>query len=288
MSVDVISWVDADGTVTQLNDAADTEVGWEVQGRGMPPIRIRSDEVAEQDGSRLRLVRYGTREVSIPLDVFTASPSALRTAVRTLERLFDPKRGDGSLRVLSPDGSTRDLVCRYVGGLELQEAYEGAFGVQRTVLVFRAFDPLWRDASTTSVTFAPDTATAFFPILPLRLSSSEVYSDASIDNSGDAEAWPMWTITGPGDSPVLRNLTTDEVIDLTGLTLGAGESVVIDTAPGAKTVRSGTGSNLFSSLSSTSTLWSLAQGINSVRVELSGVTAATSVVLSYRRRWLGA
>ena len=66
------------------------------------------------------------------------------------------------------------------------------------------------------------------------------------------------------------------------------DAVTIDTRPGAKTVTKQDGSNLFGFLAWPPQLWSLAQGSNSVRIEMSAATSASSVVLSWRRRYLSA
>ena len=68
-----------------------------------------------------------------------------------------------------------------------------------------------------------------------------------------------------------------------------GESVTIDTRPGAKTVTKQDGSSLFGQLAFPPQLWSLAQGSNSVRIEFTGASAsASAVTLSYFKRYLSA
>jgi hypothetical protein len=102
------------------------------------------------------------------------------------------------------------------------------------------------------------------------------------------ESWPVWTITGPGSSPILRNLSKNVFLSLP-VTLLAGESVVIDTRPGRKTVTKQDGSSLFGSLTQTSSLWSLLPASNSVRIEFTGALAGVSTVtLNFRRRYLSA
>jgi hypothetical protein len=274
--VEVLSFIDADGVETVLQHQRGAT------GRFMPPVLARDEAIPGRDGTRLRDVRFDARQVVVPV-VFTHGDRAVyRQQLRDVARRLDPKRGDGVLRS-TLDGMSRDLRCRYIDGMGFDERY---FSTGTPSLLFRAFDPFWYDTATLALTIGP-TQAAFFPILPLRLSGSEVYADTDIVNDGDAEAWPAWTVTGPGNDPILRNLTTGEAIDLTGVSLGAGEQILIDTAPGVKTVRAGDGRNLFGDMTA-SVLWALARGRNSVRLELSGATAGTSFALSWRRRWLSA
>jgi hypothetical protein len=281
MPGEVTQWIDADGTATAL------EVEWNATGRGMPPASFEEDRVPERAGSRLRAVRHGTREMTLPLWITGSSESDLWATLRALALTMDPTRGDGKLRVTSIVGDQREVTCRYAAGLELNERLGDTAGplLQRAQVVFRVHDPYWYAVSDTTQSFTVGTPATFFPFFPLRLSSSEVYATGSITNAGDVETWPVWTITGPGSAIVLRNQTTGKSLSLS-TTLGAGESVVIDTREGVKTVTHSSGANLFSSLSSTSSLWPLARGVNALQIEMSAATSASLVTLAYRPRYL--
>lgn len=283
MAAEVVEWLDVDGEASTLS------VEWDADGRFMPPMRRVEEQVPLQAGARLRSVRHAGRDVMLMLWIDAASETALRTEIRELLFKLDATRGDGRLRVTAPGGDQRELTCRYVAGLEMPEV-EGQWSgpeLQLARAVFRATDPYWYDVSTVSATYTTGTPATFFPFFPLRLSASEVFADATLDNSGDVETWPTWTIVGPASSIVLRNLTTGKVLSLS-TTLTAGESVSIDTRPGVKTVLRQDGTNLFSSLSATSSLWPLQRGTNAIRAEMSGATAASSVTVNYRRRYLSA
>jgi phage-related protein len=274
---DVLSFIDADGVETVLRHRRGTT------GRFMPLVVMRDEPVAGQDGTRLRDLRYDARQVVVPVVIDGVDRSAYRQALRDIAHRLDPKRGNGRIRS-SLDGVVRELTCRYLDGMGFSEDF---FDVGVPSLLFRAFDPFWYDTAVTAISVGP-TQASFFPIFPLRLSGSEVYADTAVDNSGDVETWPQWTVTGPGNGPVLRNLTTGKAIDLTGVVLGVGETVEIDTRPGMKTVRRGDGSNLYGDMATGSSLWPLVKGSNSLRLEMSATTAASSFALRYSRRWLSA
>jgi hypothetical protein len=284
---ETVTWIDPVGVSTTLNGGADMFVEWDVSGRFAPPSRFDEEGIPESDGSRLRAVRHETRDFSMPVWVEAADQGSLRTAVRSLVSALNPKRGDGTIRVTSPLGDQREIVCRVVAGLEGAERIGDTTGVwmQMFPLVFRAHNPYWRDISDIGDTYTVGTPSTFFPFFPLRLSNAQVFTDASPDNVGDVPAWPVWTLTGPGSTIYLRNLTTGYLLSLDTV-LGAGETVVVDTRPGAKTVTGGDGTNLFGDLSNDSYLWPLEPGVNSVRIEMSGATAASSVSLAFRPHYL--
>lgn len=285
---ETLRWVDADSVEHNLTDANGARVLRGVEGRFMPPVSFIEEEVPFQPGARLRYTRTEPREVVVPLLFQAAGPVELRAALRAWLSALNVGRGPGKLRVIDHDGDTRDLNAMYAGGMEIIEQGQTAGpGWQKVVVVFRAVDPYWYDQNETAVTFEPGAAATFFPFFPLVLSSSEVYAVTALDNGGDVEAWPEWLITGPGVDPVLRNLTTGQVLRLIH-TLDDGETLVVDSRPGFKTVEDGGGANLYQTLTSDSSLWALQPGPNQVSVELSGAAPTSSVALRYRRRFLSA
>lgn len=275
---ETITWIDADGVSTALS------VILPYSGRFMPPVAFEEEGIPEQPGERLRAVRHRSREFTLPILFRDTTDAGLRTAIRDLVAKLDPTRGDGRIRVTAPGGDQREITCRYMAGLEGDE--QAMLRAQKAPVVFKAHDPYWYATGDTTTTFTVGTAGSFFPFFPLVLASSEVFTDATVINVGDVDAWPVWTVTGPGSNLVLRNLTTGKQLTLS-VTLGASESVSIDTRPGVKTVTHSNGSNLFPDLSANSSLWPLRRGANSVRIELTSATAASSVVLSWRPRYLG-
>jgi hypothetical protein len=281
-----ISWIDPDGTENSLN-TDNYRVLMGANGRFMPPVSFVEEFIPFQYGSALRQVNIQPREVDLPLVIQGKDEIEVRSKIRELLHLFNPLRGDGRLKVTAPDNSQRELYCRYAGGLEILESTDSkGFCRQKIILVLKAFDPFWYDTNTIVQTFTTGQPATFFPFFPLRLSSSTVFADVTIDNTGDIETWPEWIITGPGNGIILRNLTTGEVLNL-NTTLQDGETITIDTRPGKKTVKKNDGTNLFGSLSDDSSLWALRQGKNNVRIEMSSATNNSSVQLSYRNRYLG-
>jgi phage-related protein len=288
MADEVLSWVDPAGVVTVLTDQPDIEVEWGLLGRFMPPSAMVEDDAPGQAGSLLRQVRVRPREVTLPVTVFGADFTELRTRMRSWLRLFDPTRGDGRLRATAPDGAVRELTCRYTTGLEGLETFEHGFGHARMVLVLRAHDPFWYDTAPQSQTYTTGAQPVFFsdPFFGSpKLASDTILGTQTVSNGGDVEAWPVWTVHGPASSITLSNDTTGQTVDLP-VTLTAAQTVVIDTRPFRKTVLRDDGTNLYGSLSNTSSLWSLPTGDSTVTISLPGATSESYVTLVYARRWL--
>lgn len=282
---DNISWIDANGTEHRFE--TDMKVLSGMNGRWMPPISFVEEKTPNQHGSQLRQVNVEARPVDVPIWIKAKNEIGLRQKMREITRMLNPLKGDGKLMVIAPDESRREITCRYNSGFEGQEDRDNK-GVwfQKAILVFKAFDPFWYDAQTIVETFTTGEPATFFPFLPLRLASSSVFADTTIDNVGDVETYPEWIIQGPGENIVLRNLTTGEVTNIS-YSLGLGESITIDTKPFHKTVMKNDGSNLFYTLSDESSLWALAEGKNSIRLEMADSTEQSSIQLSYKNRYWG-
>lgn len=273
-----LTWVDGTG-VEHPMATADLVVERGVSGRYGPPVSIASSPVAGLHGARVRNVRYEPREVAVPMN----AGADWRESVRDWSSRFDPTLGDGRLRC-----GTRELVCRYTGGLE--NAAETAPTFRRWVALFTAFDPLWRDVEPSVQVVAVDeipflSSPPEAPWFPWVLVGSDAMGGFTVTNDGDDVAWPVWTVQGPGHTPTLTNATSGERIEV-DVTLAAGEQMVIDTRPGAKTVQ-GPDGNLWAELTDDSELWPLLRGSQEVEASLAdAVSGQSRVRLEFRRRWL--
>ncbi len=280
--VEGLVWIDPAGTEYDL-------MRWLRRGRS-GFLSLSFDHVEEdvpgEAGTRLVEVTTGPGELSLPMLIELPTLADLWRERRLLNHLFDPTRGDGRLRSTAPDGAVRDLYCRHRGRL-FEEENPSNFNPdpawQRFTLTLRAHEPYWRDAAERVATYATTgTIAEWFPFPPLRLVSSTVFATPTIDNPGAVEAWPLWLITGPGADPVLRNVTTGEVLRIAG-TLGAGERVTIDTRPGAKVVEKSDGTNLYPQ--DGSTLWALSPGLNAVEIQMVNATGESRVQLNFASRY---
>jgi hypothetical protein len=285
-----LSFVDTDGTVWPFApDLGTTELDGALNLLA-PPWSISEDTVASRDGALVRGVRAGVREVTIPLLFQRDTEPLLRAAMRSWVRRVNPANGFGALRIFYADGTGRELSqVLYSTGLQGNKGSD-VYGRwwQKAALVFRAYDPYWQDITDTALTVAGGTQTPFFPLLPLHLSIGGIGTAKVIDNDGDADAWPVWTLTGPGTGLTIANGTTGKTLSAPSLSWASGHSITIDTRPGAKSVTLDDGTNLFANLDAASELWPLVPGAQAITVTVGGSSSSTVVTLRYRRRWLTA
>lgn len=286
---ELLSWIDAAGAETTLNGESNYLALIGRQGFYSPPISIISQQVPMQPGVRDKYVQIGAGDPKLPLLVYADDEPTLALVRRQLVYAMNPLRGSGTLRNTAQDGSVRDLVCKLVAGLSGDESAQNrAPGNFLAPLEFEAADPFWYDRDYTSLSFSTGASVLFLasPFLGPHISSSGIASSFSVFNSGDVEAWPIWTITGPGNTITLSNTTTGKALVLS-ITITAGQVLTIDTRPGHKTVTREDGSNQFATVSSTSSLWELATGNNAVTLSISGTTTASGLQLQYKQRYFG-
>jgi hypothetical protein len=285
---DAYSWLDPLGVETVLSNPPTLAVLAGPTGLDLPPASLIEEEVPFQPGARERTAKILPRNVELPLEVAGADRAAFRALIRTLAYALSPARGAGKLRVRIAGGAARDLTCRCLSGFEGDEGLQAGVDTWRdSLLHFRATDPYWYDTAPQLVPFGAGAGAAlFFPFFPIRLLPNAILADVVVTNPGDVEAWPIWHITGPGSTIVLTLTqgTTTQSLELDTTLLG-GETITVDTRPGAKTITSGTGASLWATLAPLSALWALPSGASTVRVGMAGSTSASSVLLDYTPRY---
>lgn len=284
---DAVEWQDADGTVWPLTDLS-TFVPAGMSGRFMPTYSIIEDFVPGLAGAVGRTIQTMVREVTVPVTLIGTSETVLRDRVRLFSDIWDPTRGAGVLRVHAADASSRELYCVYKSGHEGVET-QGRYGCvyYSTALVFHAYDPYWYDTTDSDVSVSSGTSTVNFlatPFLPLKLNPSQVFGNISALNEGSVDAWPIWTIQGPGNTIILTNWSTGEVFEI-DVTLASSDTLIIDTRPGVKTaVLNGT-TNVYPNITAGSSFWSLIRGINEITLTMGGTTVGSGLALAWRNRY---
>lgn len=296
----IVQWINPDGIVTNLDDPGNyLRVLGPIKGVGMPDVKHDSGPIFDEAGEWWRSTRYQARDVSIGMALHASDGGgqAIRARLRTLARLMSPVRGLGTLRFI--DGYVaRDLRCRYSGGLSpdvMSEDWSDEDWFEVGV-GWTAFDPWFYDTADSVAVFAvAGIGTPFFPMftgptdMGPHLNASSVYQSLEISNVGDGNIWPVWTIVGPGSNPILLNETTGLKLDLSnngGLTLGAGDTLTLDTRPGARTLTLQEGTNVFPQMTDDSSIWPLGVGTSRLTVTMGGAVPQSNVTLTYRNRYL--
>ena len=256
-----------------------------IQGFDMPPVAVSSSSPGLLDGGLIERVAFTPRDVYLPLHLHAATTPALRALKKRLAVLVDPKRGDVAVRVKQPDGTTRTISGRYVGGMASTLSGVDGLAAQNVGIQLRCFDPAWLGPHVVAE-FRAASGSPFLgsPFFPLHVVQSQALGDVTIINGGDDDAYIVVTVSGPGDDLEVSNGDRSWGID----TIGPTETIIFDGRRGAQTVADLAGASQWHRLTTGSQLWTLSPGSNEVGVSLTGATAATTVRIEYQERYLTA
>ena len=120
---------------------------------------------------------------------------------------------------------------------------------------------------------------ATIPFFPVVLASSTVAGAYQLEVSGDAPAWPVWEIVGPGEDLLIESVDTGEQIFIEG---EFGEVVTIDTRAGDIYSASFAQGELWNRVSIESVLFPLQPGSNNIRMTMVNARPDSEVRLRYR------
>jgi tail protein len=285
-------WTSPAGRVTELTSFAQEASGIFVPpgitGLDLPTFTQYTDTSPVLDGEISRGFRTDARALAIPVLMYGADRATFKAMRAALFADFNPRAGaPGLLTVTETDGSSREIEAFYVGGLQgvLDDRAQTQTWM-KAVIELRCPSPYFLgDEKTASFTLPEDGD--WLPIFPLVVTSGTVLGELEVINTGEVDAQPVFTITGPCTAINLHNTTTGESIEI-DYTVDAGEVVVIDTRAGMKSILLDGTTNLYPALDLDSVLWPLVPGLNELDFDLPGATEDTSLTFAYRERFLTA
>jgi hypothetical protein len=243
-----------------------------LNGTSIPNVYI------PQPGTITMAILLGWPAGGTESDYYNLLDSMMRAFINRRNELPAP----GYLQIQRPDGSIRQIAVYAIAGHNTPE-----IGIYNTIYTFtlQTPDPYWQELVQQVVTFNNNPTAGILPLLPVSL-GGQLFGQATIVNGGNALAYPVWTITGPG-IPTIQNLTTGLSWSLT-TAIPAGQVVQVGTTPGTQYVTNlTTGTNIWDqlALSSINQLWPLVGGENVVNVSASGSTTSTTIQVTWTNRW---
>lgn len=293
-----VTYVDPDGTEWAWSNPLTGCVVTEVTGIGSPPAAL-SDTALAGGGSVAQSYNAAKRQIVLGLHAFDEESQAglLDLVDRLAFALWTERAGlpaPATLRFARPAGTARQIEVYCTSGPEQAETESTRDGYQWSTsygLTFAsALDPLFQDATPVGplVFAAPPSSGGVPPMPPVLLTPSSTLGTSTVRNTGNGDAYPIWTITGPG-VPTLTNVTTQREFSL-DVTLAADEVITVDTRPTLQSAIDQDGTDRWGDLvkSSPRDLWTLIPGTNVLNLELASSGAGSKIEMVYFRRWLRA
>lgn len=251
-----------------------------VRGLGIPSTDVRITNSAG-DGGTWRSTRRGVREIDLPVVVLGDDRGDIEAKLRRLASALSDRYGVPKLIANYTDGTSYEIEVHYTGGAETQFGTDAGSQFCRWAITVQAPDPYW--TSTQAVSFALTQSSGGRGLLPelqkLQVESSSLLGSFTVENVGDVDAFPVWTIEGP---------ITDAAITLgsVGFTyenaMSTGDVITIDTK--AATITDGAGVNMYGFLGAAPKLFAFPPGASNISVVVTGSDADTKVSGYYRPR----
>jgi hypothetical protein len=266
-------------------------------GFGMAPVKRVLSKGPDQHGVFDQGFTLEPRSIVLGIFVHGNSDLTYRGNLAELLAMLRPSRNTITLRYTFPSGDQFSIDCFYSADLDLpSKDRHGTY--QRTAVGLLCPDPTWYGAEQTAIFVgAGGSQTMDVPlVIPWKVGGLSMNMSQAVVNSGSWEAWPIVEVTGPIDACVITNESSGDSLDFTGYSITAGTVVRIDTRYGYKTVtKVSDGSNLIDKLTAASDLATfrlladpdVTDGINSVRISGTAISAATFAQVSWASRYIG-
>jgi hypothetical protein len=158
-----------------------------------------------------------------------------------------------------------------------------------------ASDPALYSEALTSESldpFAPAAGLSYPVTYPKVYGAAGSGAGTVVTNTGDWETWPTITImagAGTLTDPIVENLTVGKTLELNangGVAIASGQSLIIETHPGLRSINFDSGASRYGRLSDDSEFWPLIPGANELRFRASGSTAGATATVEFRSAWI--
>jgi hypothetical protein len=269
-----------------LNEIDDKGVGFQaksgVTGLGLPPVSVQWLEGAG-DGAVFRGTRVQTRDIDLPIEILALDRADLQAK---LSRLALVLAGGCTLVLDEGNGVTWSTEVHRVGGGEYTYGDDTVGGREfQTVITLRAGDPYFTSSvqQVRTISGAAGASAFLANMVTMAIAPSQAIGAIDLSNSGDAAAYPVWEVRGPGDHFTATS-PAGETLKWNG-TLAVGQKLIVDTRRG--TVTDETGANRYDLLDTAPRFWTVQPGDSTAVASLLNTTSASQITCSwYPRKWM--
>jgi hypothetical protein len=281
----MIEWI-VDGTSYPLDGKTPFYL-LEHEGMLTYPLHRISERGHLQNGETDRGYRLDPRIITILVAINGTDREDFYQKRHYLAKMFQPRETSGQLRWTLD--STRQIDCHL---LELREG-QRSYLFQKFSIVLKASDPRWYDPNLVYINYNLGGGDDIMEIpleIPFIIGLSTLDQSKVIHYSGDMKSYPTIELTGPLTNPVITNLDTGKKLDFTGTTLTG--TYTIDLGYADNTITDETGENKVPELTTDSDLVEFCIDptygtTNTIKVEGTGATQDTKIVIKYHNYYIG-
>lgn len=257
-------------------------------GLGEVAATFQTQKAPYQAGSTLTGISIGERTIELGLLIRGEDKEDISQKRMNLSKVFDPLTGEGVLMYQIDEVNVYRINCV----ADAFPTFPTGKGVrssvaQRASISLTAHDPYWLDQylKETSL-FSFDDAFDFPQTFPVSFNAEG--PSQTIYNTGHVDVPFIATLTGPNETPTLKNLTTGEFIRV-NYPLETNEKLIINTTPGSKRIYAvdnlGTTKNVIGFMDPGSVFFQLQIGENQVAYNAISVPDSEVAVIQWSQRY---
>ncbi len=258
-----------------------------VEGLEMPPIRQTAYAKIGEDGTVVASEFYDGRVVTIPGDVYARTQTEFRTARQDLAYACRVMKDDNGFP--EPHLYTFTVLTGeeyYFYGFPKLVMNIGTNNHARFLLTIVTTDPfIYRTGQQSSGLFSVEVqGGAIYPVIYPVIYGAGSGGGGSVNNIGNAPAFPIITITGIVTQPRITNESTGEYVELDVTTTSAVDVIEINMLEKTITLN---GTSILGDRINDSSWWSLEPGVNAINFETDDSDDTGTVELVWNTSYLG-
>jgi hypothetical protein len=234
------------------------------------------------------------REVTLQVAVDGGGLANVDTRVAALKRAFAPASAPAAeepLDLVTPSGRAMTLFCRCVARSRVALTHMGEAVMPTITMRLSASDPrLYSpERQASAEVFTPATGGLAWPASWPALWNAAALDDLLAVNAGTFDTWPTFELAGPTTgaltNPTIEDITNGAELAFTadgGLSIGAGQTLTVDTAPATRDITLD-GGNRWNTLDRGSRFTPLAPGQGTYRLRVgAGDTDGATLTIRWR------
>lgn len=286
-------YIDTLGTNLQIHDSQNPNIGYwlqsPIEGLDSPEIRTNEYQKPGEDGSAITSTFYDSRGVTLQGIISGSSPTDYENKRTAFATACAIKRDSNGFPVAKRiQFTTLGGQTFYFDGFFRRPVfnYDQINWTKFMVSVVAPQPTLFGSTQVSSGAIVRVSGGGFIlPVILPIVSSSGTGGSALITNSGNANSFPVITLTGPLTNPFIYSVATGRTMQLT-YTLLAGSTITIDM--GLKTIVLNGSSSLLSAKTTSSEWFAIVPGSNLINFSTSSTGDTGNMVILFNPAYLGA
>lgn len=214
---------------------------------GLPDLRTQDDTQGYNDGMFSGRDFYAGRTITMAINTFAGGGNSAFVNFNLLQAALLPQaQGTTTLQFLLSNNDIPVQAGARVRARKTVVDPEYTFGYIKSVITFFCPDPRYYDATATTSNFVVNTGAlgrTYNRLYNMTYGGGSLVNSVNVVNNGWVTTYPVITINGPVQSPVIGNLTTGQSITV-NVTLTNTDILVIDLSQKLITLNGASARNL--------------------------------------------